>query len=96
MTDDSKDMGVAITLLERFTKQTLPKAYEMKKRVDSGERLDQWDIDFLHQLAGRAEEIKPLVERNPQYQEMYAQAVHLFKEIIGQALVNEKGTTPPT
>jgi hypothetical protein len=96
MTDDSKDLGVSIALLDKFAKQTLPRAYEMKKRIDSGERLDQWDIDFLHQLFGRAEEIKPLVERNPQYQEIYAQAVHLYKEITEKALVNEKGTTPPT
>lgn len=96
MTDNSKDLGVATTILERFAKQTLPKVYEIKKRVDSGERLDQWDIDYLQQLAERTEEIKPLVDRNPQYQEMYAQAVHLYKEITEKALVNEKGQTPPT
>lgn len=96
MTDNSKDLGVATTILERFAKQTLPKVYEMKKRVDAGERLDQWDIDYLHQLAERTEEIKPIVDRNPQYQEMYAQAVHLYKEITEKALVNEKGTTRPS
>lgn len=96
MTDNSKDLGVVTTILERFAKQTLPKVYEIKKRVDSGDRLDQWDIDYLRQLAERTEEIKPLVDRNPQYQEMYVQAVHLYKDITEKALVNEEGTTPPT
>ena len=95
MTDNSKDQGIAITLLERFAKQTLPKAFEIKKRVDCGELLDQWDIDFLQKLIERAKEIKPLVERNPEYQEIYAQAVHLYKEITEQAFLNEKRPTPP-
>jgi len=96
MTDNSKDLGAAITLLERFTKQTLPKVLEIKKRVDSGELLDEWDIYFLHKLLpGRFNEVRPLVDRNPEYQELYTQAVHLYKEITEQALLNEKGSTPP-
>ena len=96
MTDNSKDLGAAITLLERFTKQTLPKVLEIKKRVDSGELLDEWDIYFLHKLVTeRVKEVRPLVDRNPEYQEVYAKAVHLCKEITEQALLNEKGSTPP-
>lgn len=94
MTDNLKDLGVGLTLLERFTTQTLPKALEIKNRVDHGELLDRWDIDFLHKLSERAEEIRPLVDRHPEYQELYAQAVHLYKEITERALLNEKGSVP--
>lgn len=94
MTDNSKDLGVAMALLERLTTQTLPRAFEIKAKVDRGELLVEWDIDFLQKLFERAEEIKPLVDRHPEYQEVYAQAVHLYKEITERALLNEKGSTP--
>jgi hypothetical protein len=90
MTDESKDLGVAIVLLERLTEDTLPKALEIKARVDHGERLDHWDIEFLQELFNRAEQIKPLMDRHPEYQEVYSRAVHLYKEITDQAVLNEK------
>ena len=90
MTGNSKDLGTMITILERFTKQTLPKVLEIKKKADSSEVLSDRDIDFLKLLPERFNEVKPLVERNPEYQELYAQAVHLYKNITEQALLNEK------
>jgi hypothetical protein len=47
-------------------------------------------------LTERAEEIKPLVERHAEYQEVYAKAVHLYKEITERALLNEEKSSPPT
>ena len=91
MNDETKELGIAITLLERLTEDTLPKAFEIKARLDQGERLDHWDIDFLNDLYKRAEQIKPMVDRHPEYQDIYAQAVHLYKQITDQALLNEKG-----
>lgn len=96
MTDNMKDLGVAMALLERFTTQTFPRALEIKERVDRGELLSERDIDFLQKLTERAEEIRPLVERHLEYQEVYARAVHLYKEITERALLNEKGSTPST
>lgn len=95
MTDNMNDLGVATALVERFTSQTLPRAFEIKERVDRGELLSERDIDFLHTLSERAEEVKSLVNRLPEYQGLYAQAVHLYKEITERALLNEKGSTPP-
>lgn len=95
MADNMNDLGVATALVERFTSQTLPRAFEIKERVDRGELLSERDIDFLHTLSERAEEVKSLVNRLPEYQGLYAQAVHLYKEITERALLNEKGSTPP-
>jgi hypothetical protein len=90
MTEDAKDLGIAITVLARLTEDTLPKAFEIKERLDRGECLDHWDIDFLDDLFKRAEQVKPLVDRHPEYQEVYARAVHLYKQITEQAMLNEK------
>ena len=92
MTEDNKDLGIAITLLDKFNEDTLPKALEIKQRLDRGEKLDHWDIAFLEQWFKRAEEIKPLVDRHPEYQEIYASAVHLYKQITDMAVLNEKAS----
>ena len=90
MTANSKDLGTMVTILERFTKQTLPKILEIKERVDRKEQLKERDIELLKVLPERFNDVKPLVDRNPEYQELYAQALSLFKEITEQALLNEK------
>jgi hypothetical protein len=96
MTDETTDLGVAIVLLHKLTEETLPKAFAIKARLDRGERLDHWDIEFLKELYQRAEQAKPLVDRHPEYQEVYAQAVHLYKQITDQALLNEKESPAST
>jgi len=95
MTEASKELGVATVLLEKFAEETLPKALEIKARLDGGERLDHWDIEFLETLFKRAEQIRPTIDRHPEYQGIYAQAVHLYKEIMDQAVLNEKTPAAP-
>jgi hypothetical protein len=90
MSEDMKDLGVAIALLEKLAEETLPKAMEIKERLDRGEKLDHWDLDFLHKWAERAEQVRPLVAHHPEYQDVYARSVHLYKEIADRALSNEK------
>jgi hypothetical protein len=92
MTDESKDLGIAVVLLQQLSDETLPKGLEIKARLNQGERLDHWDIAFLEDLFKRAEQIRPLVDRHPEYQTVYAQAIHLYKEITDQALLNEKSS----
>ncbi len=91
MTESTKDLGIATALITRFTTQRLPKALSLKEKVEGGERLDEWDIAFLREVFGDAEQIKPLVDQHPDYQEIYAQAVSLYHEITERALENEKG-----
>ncbi len=92
MTESAKDPGVATAFLTRFTTQRLPRALALKEKVERGERLDEVDIAFLHEVFETAEQIKLLVDRHPEYQEIYAQAAHLYKEITEKALDIEKGS----
>lgn len=94
MTESTKDLGVAMALLTRFTTQTLPRALALKDKVGRGEQLDDGDIRFLHEVFDTAEQIRPWVERLPEYQSIYAQAVELYREITAQALVNEEHAPP--
>jgi hypothetical protein len=90
MTEWSKEEGVAYALLERFEKFRLPRALEIKERIDSGERLTDADLDFLQHVMKDAEDVKRYVEKVPQVQGLYGRAVNLYQEITKKALENEK------
>ena len=90
MTDKSKDAGVIQVLAERLEKQRLPMALDLKEKVDRGETLNEFDIQFLEQVFKDADKIRPLVDNHPEWQDLAAKLIHLYKEITDKALENEK------
>ena len=97
MTDESKQKedGVVAALIERFEQWRLPRALDIKAKVDRGESLDETDIAFLEQVLHDANAIKPYVDRRPAYQELYARAVGLYGDITKKALANEQAGKRP-
>jgi hypothetical protein len=91
MTESSKDLGIATALMTTFTTQRLPRVLGLKQKVERGERLEDWDIEFLHEIFEGAGQMKPMVDRLPEFQEVYARATLLYREITEKALDNEKG-----
>ncbi len=90
MSDPKYDDGVIMALVERFNTQRLPKALELKKRIDAGGTLSGLDMHFLQSVLADAQSMKPLIERHPEYQELAGRAAILFREITEKALENEK------
>jgi hypothetical protein len=90
MTESDKDEGVITALLERLEKQRLPRAIGLKERVDNGEKLTEYDIEFLKSVFNDANNIKPLLDRHPEYQDLTEQLIHLYHDITEQALKNEQ------
>jgi hypothetical protein len=90
MTELSQDVGTIAVLMERFEKQRLPRALALKKKVDQGGLLDDRDIAFLEDVVATGNKISPLIERHPEYKELVARAISLYKEITNKALENEK------
>ena len=90
MTEPSEDAGVIGALVERFEKLRLPRILEMKDRVDQGEKLTDIDMEFLGEVFEDAKHIKKYVDRNPEFQDMAAQAMGLYSDITNKALENEK------
>ena len=90
MTDSTEDAGVIMALMERFNEQRLPRALELKKRVEQGECLGENDIKFLDEVFRDANHVMPLVDKHPELQEIASRAISLFKEITAKALENEE------
>ena len=90
MTDKTHDPGVIQALVERLNTQRLPRALDIKKRVDAGETLGEYDMNFLESVFHDAETLKPLMNRNPEYQKLVANIIRLYKEIVDKAMENEK------
>ena len=92
MTEKSEDAGVIAVLVQRFEGERLPRALDLKEKVDRGETLNDIDIAFLEQVLEDANKLGPLLERHDEYHKLVAQATSLYKEITDKALENEKRT----
>ena len=84
------DTGLALVLIERFEKWILPRVLVIKAKVDRGEKLADFDIDFLENVLKDADEIKPHVDRVPEYQSLYTRVISLYGEITKKGLENEQ------
>ena len=90
MANEAQDKGIAAVIMERMQEQRLPRALDLKTKVDEGGLLDDLDIDFLEKVFADSNELKPFLTRNPEYQELAGRVMALYHAITSKALENEK------
>lgn len=86
---DQNDDAVLQALLDRLLRFRLPRALDLKKRVDDGQCLSDADIDFLKLALEDAQNGQKFVARNPQFHALGSQIVQLYDAIVSTALKNE-------
>lgn len=87
--DPNSERGIAIALLDRLTHFHLPRALQIKERVDSGERLTEVDVEFLESVLANAADAKPLVDHHPELEVIAVKLIGLYHHITETALANE-------
>ncbi|NEX20451.1 hypothetical protein G3480_09040 [Thiorhodococcus mannitoliphagus] len=90
MSEATYETGVIVALLERMRTQRLPRALDLKEKVDRGERLDSFDIYFLQEVFEDAQQQQPHWGQHPELQDIIAKLTHLYHEITAKALENEE------
>ena len=90
MEDPSKGLGTIQALLDRLNNFRLPRALELKTRVDAGGKLNDNDIEFLHRVFEDAEQARSLIAGNPKLKPLVDQLASLYAHITTKALENEK------
>ena len=96
MTESSKDAGTIQVLVEQLEKHELPQLLSIKEKVEAGEVLEDFDIDFLEQAFKDANATKPLLDRHPEWQPLAAKVFALYKEITEKALENQNAAKKPS
>lgn len=84
------DLGTIQALLERFNKERLPRAIEIKERVDQGECLTDYDIEFLERVFRDSNENRQYYAKFPEYMDIVSNSIHIYEDIMAKALENEQ------
>ncbi len=89
MSNDIGDTGMIEALLQRLNDFRLPRLLELKERVERGETLTEYDLEFLQGALEDAHSALPLVDRHRELQPLAAKMTALYHEITAKALENE-------
>lgn len=90
MKDPTGDQGTIQVLLERMNTFRLPRALDLKKRVDAGEKLSDHDIEFLGRVMEDSAQAQELVAKHPEFQSLANKLASLYNHITRKALENEQ------
>ena len=89
MEQKNKDALIIAGALKRLTEFRMPRVLSLKKKVDSGEVLDDFDLKFLRRALNDARDLNPILERNPKYLKLRDKAVGLCDQILKKSAENE-------
>ena len=84
------ERGTVTALMRRAARRRIPRLLRIKKGVDGGDRLTNFQITYLSKVFSDAQDAQPYVDSHPELHEMAAKMLSIYHEITEQALKNEE------
>jgi hypothetical protein len=94
MHDPIEDDGVIQVLLEQLAEDRLPRTLRIKARVDRGETLNEFDLEYLDEILDEAEQAHDLACSHAGLRPLVSKLSDLYSEITKKALDNEQDPPP--
>jgi hypothetical protein len=94
MRDPEDDRAVIQVLLEQLAEDRLPRTLRIKARVDRGETLNEFDLEYLDEILDEAEQAHDLACSHAELRPLVSKLSDLYSEITKKALDNEQAPSP--
>lgn len=93
MANTESESGLIEVMARRLEEQRIPRALELSAKLDRGECLNDFDLGFLEDALEDATKTMAFIDKHPEWQDLAARVIDLYKEITAKALANEQKST---
>ena len=89
MTEHPEDEGTIEVLLSKIANRTLPQVLAIKKKLDLGEKLNDYDIDVLLDIYEKNRRNREIFHRHKEYVQFETELMALYAKVMEEGLHNE-------
>ena len=87
----SREEATREVILDKIVRITLPRVMTIKRRLDSGESLTDFEIQFLLETYEKNTHNRELFHKHSEYDLFETELMALYAKVINKGLENETG-----